>query len=125
MNTSEKGQDAIKGNRIYWLDNLRTFMIFLVILFHAALVYEKNGIGAPWWIISEPSNSDLPGLLFVILNIFVIATIFFISGFFTPLSLKNKKGWAFLKSKFNRLIIPWIIAVLTLIPLYKMIYSNV
>ena len=30
----EKGQDTIKGNRIYFLDNLRTFMIFLVVLNH-------------------------------------------------------------------------------------------
>jgi fucose 4-O-acetylase-like acetyltransferase len=120
MTNNEKG--TITENRIYWLDNLRTFMIFLVILLHAALVYEKNGIGAAWWIISEPSSSDLPGILFLILNIFVIATIFFISGFFAPLSLKNKKGWAFLKSKFKRLMVPWIIAVLTLIPLYKMIF---
>ena len=122
MFTSENEQDVINGNRIYWLDNLRTFMIFLVIVFHAAVIYEKYNMGAAWWIICEPSNSDLPGLLFLILNIFVIATIFFISGFFTPLSLKNKNGWAFLKSKFKRLMIPWIIAVLTLIPLYKMIF---
>ena len=49
-------------------------------------------------------------------------TIFFISGFFAPLSKKNKEGWAFLKSKFKRLMIPWAIAVLTLIPLYKVIF---
>jgi len=118
----DKEKGTITENRIYWLDNLRTFMIFLIILFHAALVYEKNGIGAAWWVICEPSNSDLPGILFLILNIFVIATIFFISGFLTPLSLKNKKGWAFLKSKLRRLMVPWIIAVLTLTPLYKMIF---
>ena len=49
----EEGQDAIKGNRIYFLDNLRTFMIFLVVLFHAhpifyfrifyAFIIEKQG----------------------------------------------------------------------------------
>ena len=122
MFRSEKVQDASKGNRIHWLDNLRTFMIFLVVLLHAALVYGKNSIGTIWWIVIDPSNSDLPGILFLILNIFVIATIFFISGFFTPLSLKNKTAWAFLKSKFKRLIIPWIVAVLTLIPLYKVIF---
>jgi fucose 4-O-acetylase-like acetyltransferase len=49
-------------------------------------------------------------------------TLFFISGFFAPLSMKNKKGWAFLKYRFKRLIIPWTIAVLTLIPLYKIIF---
>ncbi len=32
----EKGQDAIKGNRIFFLDNLRTFRIF------CALISEKQ-----------------------------------------------------------------------------------
>ena len=49
-------------------------------------------------------------------------TVFFISGFFAPLSVRNKKGWAFLSSRFKRLIITWMIAVLTLIPLYKIIF---
>jgi len=111
-------------SRIYWLDNLRTFMIFLVILFHAALIYEKTGLGALWWIVIDPSTNNLPGILFLILNIFVIATIFFISGFFTPLSLKNRTTWEFLKSKFKRLMVPWAIAVLTLIPLYKIIFLH-
>ena len=120
MTDTEK--DTVRENRIYWLDNLRTFMIFLVIVLHGAVVYEKHGMGSAWWIVCEPSNSDVPGIVFLILNIFVIATIFFVSGFFAPLSLKNKSGWTFLKSKFKRLMIPWIIAVLTLIPLYKIIF---
>jgi len=122
MIMTDKERGSITESRIYWLDNLRTFMIFLVILLHAALVYEKNSIGALWWVVSDPSTSDLPGILFLILNIFVIATIFFVSGFFVPLSRKNKTTWVFLKSKFRRLMIPWIVAVLTLIPLYKFIF---
>ena len=118
----EKGETAIKGNRIYFLDNLRTFMIFLVVLIHVATVYEKYSMGALWWIVIDPSASDLNGILFLILNIFVMATIFFISGYFAPLSLKNRTGWIFLRSKFKRLMIPWIIAVLTLIPFYKIIF---
>jgi fucose 4-O-acetylase-like acetyltransferase len=119
---TEKGQDAIKGNRIYFLDHLRTFMIFLVVLCHAGGVYESSGTWASFWIVDDPTTNNLSGILFLILDIFMIPTIFFISGFFAPLSMKNKKGWAFLKSKFKRLIIPWIIAVLTLIPLYKIIF---
>ncbi len=106
----EKGQDAIKGNRIYFFDNLRTFMIFLVVLYHAGLVYESSGISAYFWIVDDPSTNNLSGILNLIIDIFIMPTLFFISGFFTPLSMKNKKGWAFLKSKFKRLIIPWIIA---------------
>ena len=118
----EKRQDAIKGNRIYFLDNLRTFMIFLVVLYHAGGVYESSGIWASFWLVDDPSTNNLAGILNLIIDIFVMPTVFFISGFFTPSSLKNKSGWAFLESRFMRLVIPWIIAVLTLIPLYKIIF---
>lgn len=109
-------------NRIYWLDNLRTFMIFLVVVIHAATVFEKYSMGALWWIVIDPSNSDLNGILFLILNIFVMATIFFVAGYLIPLSLKNKSVWNFLRFKFQRIMVPWIIAVLILIPLYKVIF---
>ena len=119
---TETRQDTIKGNRIYWLDNLRTFMIFLVVVLHAGLVYESSGIAAFFWIVDDPSTNDLSGIINLILDIFTMPTIFFISGFFAPQSMKNKQGLAFLKSKFKRLIVPWLIAVLTLIPLYKVIF---
>jgi fucose 4-O-acetylase-like acetyltransferase len=56
------------------------------------------------------------------MDMFMMPTIFFISGYFTHLSLKTKKGWAFLKSRFKRLMIPWLLAVLILLPLYKVIF---
>jgi fucose 4-O-acetylase-like acetyltransferase len=115
-------KSTINKNRIYFLDNLRTFMIFLVVLIHAGGVYEDTGFWGFFWIVDDPATHALPGYLFLILDIFVMSTIFFISGFLTPLSLKNKKGFVFIKSKFKRLMIPWIIAVLTLMPLYKMIF---
>lgn len=117
-----KGQDAIKVNRIYFLDNLRTFMIFLVVLYHAGGVYESSGIWASFWLVDDPSTNNLAGIINLIIDIFVMPTIFFISGFFTPLSIRSKKGWAFPKHRFKRLIIPWVVAVLTLIPLYKIIF---
>ena len=122
MFTSEKRNDAIEGNRIHFLDNLRTFMIFLVVLCHAGGVYESSGVWASFWIVDDPSTNNLSGLIFLVLDIFMMPAIFYVSGFFAPLSLKSKTGRAFLKSKFRRLIIPWIIAVLTLIPLYKIIF---
>ncbi len=122
MNACERGQGAVKGNRICFLDNLRTFMIFLVVLAHAGGVYESSGAWASFWIVDDPSTNNLSGILFLILDIFMMPTIFFISGFFAPFSMKNKTGWAFLKSKFKRLVVPWAIAVLTLIPLYKIIF---
>lgn len=109
-------------DRIYWLDNLRTFMVFLVVLIHAGGVYESSGGWALFWIVDDPATNHLSGILYLILDIFVMPTIFFISGFFTPLSIRNKDGWAFLGSKFKRLMLPWVIAVLIFIPIYKVIF---
>jgi fucose 4-O-acetylase-like acetyltransferase len=109
-------------NRLYFLDNLRTFLVFLVVLYHAGLVYESSGLTASFWIVDDPSTSKLPGLLNVMIDIFVMPTFFFISGFCTPRSLENKGPWRFLESKLRRLMLPWVIAVLTLMPLYKVIF---
>lgn len=108
--------------RLHFLDNLRTFLIFLVVLYHAGVVYESSGLTASFWIVDDPSTSKLPGLLNVIMDIFIMPTIFFISGFFTPSSMERKGTWRFLESKFRRLVVPWAIAVFTLMPLYKVIF---
>ena len=108
--------------RMYFLDNLRTFLIFLVVLVHAGVVYESSGFMAPYWIVDDPSTSDLPGLVNLILDIFVMPTIFFISGYFARWSLQRKGGWRFLKAKFKRLIVHWFVAVVTMIPLYNAIF---
>ena len=118
----EKAQKAIAGNRLYFLDNLRTIMIFCVVIYHAGGVYESSGMWASFWLVDDPSTNDLSGLMNIVIDIFVMPVIFFISGYFTPLSLKNKNGLTFIESKFKRLMIPWLIAVLILIPLYKIIF---
>jgi peptidoglycan/LPS O-acetylase OafA/YrhL len=108
--------------RLHFLDNLRTFLIFLVVLVHAGTVYEASGIMGPYWIVDDPDTSDLPGLLNLMLDIFVMPTIFLISGYFAASSLDRKGSWHFLKAKFRRLMAPWLIAVLTLIPAYNAIF---
>jgi peptidoglycan/LPS O-acetylase OafA/YrhL len=109
-------------NRIYFLDNLKAFVIFLVVLNHAGYVYDKSGILSSVWIVDDPSKNALPGILNLIVDMFMMPIIFFISGYFTPLSLKTKTGWCFVISRFKKLMVPWVIAVLTLIPLYKVIF---
>lgn len=114
--------NVTQQNRIYFLDNLRTFMIFLVVLLHVGGVYESSGFWALFWIVDDPATNELVGLINMILDIFVMPTIFFISGFFVPFSLAHNKAWSFLKSKFRRLMVPWGVAVVTLIPAYKFIF---
>jgi len=119
---TDTGQAVAADNRIYWLDNLRTFMIFLVVLLHAGIVYESSGGGALFWIVDDPSTNRLSDILNQILDIVVMPTIFFVSGFFAALSIQKKGGWSFLKTRLRRLIVPWLFAVFTLMPLYKFLF---
>ena len=106
--------------RVYYLDHLRTFAIFLVVVLHAGIVYEP--ILENIWLVSDPIKNSSIGLLRMYLDLFVMYLIFFISGYFVPLSLRKKDTSQFIKSKVKRILWPWILAVLTLIPLYKVIF---
>ncbi len=106
--------------RIYFLDNLRTFLIFLVVLLHAGMTYE-SGFDS-FWIVSDPAKLNPIALVRMYLDLFIMFVMFFVSGYFVPNSLKNKSGRQFLISKFRRIFIPWIVAVFTLIPAYKAIF---
>jgi len=105
---------------VNFLDNLRTFLIFLVIILHAGIVYEP--ILENIWIVSDPVKNSSIGLIRMYLDLFIMATMFFISGYFIRISVQNKSTLEFISSKFKRIMIPWIVAVFTLIPAYKYIF---
>ncbi|MBF0277470.1 MAG: acyltransferase [SAR324 cluster bacterium] len=113
---------AADVHRIQWMDNLRTMTILLVVLYHVGGVYESAGLWAWFWIVDDPATLTWVGIIGIVLDIFMMPTLFFISGYLTPGSLKNKTEWEFVKGKFKRLMIPWIFAVVTLIPAYKVIF---
>jgi peptidoglycan/LPS O-acetylase OafA/YrhL len=108
--------------RLVFLDNLRTAMIFLVVLYHAGIVYESSGLFASFWIVDDPATNPVVGIVNVVIDIIVMAAIFFVSGYLAPVSLSRHDAWAFLSQRFRRLIVPWLVAVLTLVPLYKVIF---
>jgi len=87
---------------------------------HAGIVYEP--ILENTWIVSDPVKNSSIGLVRMYLDLFVMFILFFISGYFIPYSVKSKNSWSFIKSKFTRIMLPWIVAVLTLIPAYKAIF---
>lgn len=110
----------IMKTRIYFLDNLRTFLILMVVVLHSGLVYESVLTNS--WILNDPVKDNNIGLIRLYLDLFVMFSIFFISGYFLPLSVKKQSAFSYLKSKFKRIMLPWLIAVVTLIPAYKFIF---
>ncbi len=114
--------NPILNSRVHWMDNLRTVIIFLVVVYHIGGVYEAAGLWGWFWIIDDPTTMVWVGIMGIVLDIFVMPTLFFVSGYLTPASLKNRTAGKFILGKFKRLIIPWLIAVFTLIPVYKVIF---
>ena len=112
----------MQRHRIHWMDNLRTIMILFVVLYHVGGVYESAGLWGWFWIVDDPSTIIWVGILGIALDILVMPAMFFIAGYLTPASLITKTWWEFLRGKFKRLMVPWMIAVVTLIPLYKVIF---
>ncbi len=119
---SDNEMPATKTNRIHWMDNLRTITILLVVLYHVGGVYEAAGLWGWFWIVDDPDTITWVGIVGIMFDIMVMPIMFFIAGYLTPASLKNKTGRDFIMGKAKRLLLPWLIAVLTLIPLYKVIF---
>ncbi len=100
-------QNAAFPNRVFYIDNLRVFLIMLVICHHLAI-----GFGAPggWYYVvpTSPSYATFAVLsLFVIINqSFFMSLFFFVSAYFTPGSLKKKGVKKFLYDRLLRLGIP-------------------
>jgi len=117
MTTIEK-----KSNRTYWMDNLRTIIIFLVVLYHVGGVYESTGMWGSFWIVDDSDTISWVGIMNIAFDIFIMPTMFFISGYLTPISLERKGAVGFVKGKLKRIMLPWLLAVLTLIPLYKVVF---
>lgn len=120
--TLQNPPQTANKSKLLFLDNLRSFLIFLVILYHAGITYESSGIGAYFWIVDDPATNDIVGLINLVIDLFVMSLIFFISGYFTPKSVETKSAKVFIKAKAVRLLLPWAVATLTLIPFYKYIF---
>jgi glucan biosynthesis protein C len=102
------------ASRLYALDNLRSFIIVLVVVFHAAMSYM---LFAPsWWYVVDTKQS-LGFFCFVMLcDVFMMPAMFLLAGYFALPSLLRKGQDAFARDKAKRVGIPWIVGTLFLAP---------
>ena len=107
----------IQPTRIFYVDNLRIFLIALVVLHHLAITY-----GAPGgWFYNE-AEAEFPEIIpfsmFVATNqAFFMGMFFFISAYFVVPSLKKKGYGRFIKDRLLRLGIPTFLFFFLLFPL--------
>lgn len=92
----------ISQSRKSYLDNLRAFLVILVIVHHAGQAY---GPGGGWPVIDGEPVRWL-GTFFSINAAFFMGLFFFISGYVMPGAYDKYGAGGFLKSKVMRLVIP-------------------
>jgi peptidoglycan/LPS O-acetylase OafA/YrhL len=103
--------------RLDYLDNLKVFLIILVILHHVGQAYGTTG---GIWFYSYPGERVRAlGLFFLFNASFFMGLFFFISGYFFPGSFDRHGARKFITEKFIRFGIPLIFASLIMIPLLE------
>jgi glucan biosynthesis protein C len=104
---------SIAPARVAFLDNLRYLMVVLVIVYHSVAAYA---IVAPHWIVHD-TNTFAADIIRELFDVFMMPVLFFAAGYFALPSLEKKGVWEFLKDKVQRLLVPWALAVLIILPL--------
>ncbi|SCX84678.1 acyltransferase family protein [Desulfoluna spongiiphila] len=111
------------SNRLYFMDNLRSLTIILVVALHTSLCYMA--FAPEWWYVLDPERSLFFTAVVLVLDVFIMPVMFYISGYFLFASLRKHGTGRFLKGKSMRIALPWVVGVLVLAPpLAYMIYFS-
>ena len=104
-------------NRIYYIDNLRVFLIVLVVLHHLAITY--GGPGGWYYAENEPDTlSSLLLSMFLATNqSFFMGLFFLISAYFTAHAIERKTTGQFIADRLKRLGIPLLVYFFIISPL--------
>lgn len=107
------------GKRIYFIDNLRTFLIFLIVFIDAAMGFM---IFPPYhpYVLEGAAESGQRLFAFDVFvswgSTFAVPILFFISGYFGASSLRVRLFKPFFLKKWQRLGWPWVFGSLFLAP---------
>ena len=104
---------SIASARVAFMDNVRYLMVVLVVVYHSVAAYA---IVAPHWMVHDTSTFAAD-IIRELLDVFMMPLLFFAAGYFALPSLEKKGLWEFFKDKVNRLLVPWAVAVLIILPL--------
>ena len=112
------------SKRMYFLDNLKAFIILLMVAFHVGLGYMDPQI--EWWYVNDTLKNSLFNLFVLETDVYIMPIMFMLAGYFT-IPVLNKRGIKeFWRDKLWRIVLPWIGGSLLVAPLiaYSIIFSR-
>ncbi|WP_331345301.1 acyltransferase family protein [Cellvibrio sp. UBA7661] len=104
----------LNNQRLDYLDAARAFALILGIVFHTSLSFMPMFIG---WAVMDVSTSSVVVLFVMIAHSFRMELFFLIAGFFSHMSFHNQGGRNFMRSRFLRILVPFVVGWFLLRPL--------
>ncbi len=113
--------------RLLYLDNVRSLVIFLVVVMHSNVTY--SGMGRWYYVEGSPARLDLVSVsIFGFYGTFVQAwsmgVLFFLAGHFAARGLARRGTWGFLRERLFRLGVPLLLYVFVLEPLLVYFFED-
>lgn len=115
MNTKEKEQviEATPDTgRLHYLDWLRVLAIFIVFLFHAVHPFDLGD-----WQVKNVDQSEILSIILTILSMWGMPFFFLVAGAGSWLALQKRTGRQYLRERFYRLLIPFIVGSILFSPI--------
>lgn len=108
------GRVAVAGAtaRLAYIDNLRTLVVAVVVVHHAAQAYGPTGFS---WPIMNPTHAAILGPFFAVNAAFGLGLLFLIAGYFVPRAYERKGARRFLAERLIRLGLPLVFVSLVLL----------
>ena len=110
-------------SRFHDLDALRAFAMLMGIVVHATLSFIP-GLGLVWGV-QDSQASHLYGVVLSAIHGWRMPLFFLVSGFFTAMLWKKRGIWALIIHRFQRIFVPMMLALVTIIPLQVWLASYV
>eukprot|EP00392_Amoebophrya_sp_AT5.2_P009317 g9345.t1 len=110
-----------KEPRLHYLDNLKSFLIFLVVTGHTAIMFGLRGNDEAWHLFNfKDNNFGWIGTTFIACGaMVVIPSFFFIAGLMTPSSLEKQGVYQFTRKRLQRYGLPLLLTFFLLWPLHQ------
>jgi len=119
-NTASTSSSPHREERLHALDNLRAVAMLLGIVLHAALSFMTLPIP---WITRDVSRSFGFDLMVGLIHGFRMQLFFFLAGFFGHLLWQRLGAKAFLRQRWQRIGVPFLIGMVTLTPTIIVIWG--
>lgn len=114
---------AEQNERLHYLDNLKIFLVILVIIHHVGQAYGPTG---GFWHFQNSLGESIPmlGRFFGVNAAFFMGFLFLISGYFIPMSYDRSNGKGFIQKRLLRFGIPLLFVFLIMEPLQMYFYYS-